>query len=204
MDKSLQVSWIYDKIAEPYAREFLTPSEHIEKFLALLPENAKILDVGCGVGVDAHYMMSEGFQVTGIDLSKEMITLAEQKYPQIDFRNQDIRELDYREMTFDGIVASYSLIHIPKKDILELLKNFYLLLKHNGKIYISLQGGISGEIYVREPFKPDEELFLNIVTFQEIKKLLRKAGFSIVKNFERPSRSKVEFDFTKLFIIAKK
>lgn len=204
MDKSKQASLVYDKIAEPYAKEFSKPSEYIDEFLALLPKNVKILDVSCGIGVDASYMVSEGFEVIGVDLSKEMVKLAKQKFPQIDFRQQDIRELDFPPNSFDGILASYSLIHIPKKDVPALLKKLHQILKKGGAIYIALQGGKSEEIFVDEPFKPDEKLFLNIISFDEIKNLLVNSKFSIVKKYERQPKSKWELNFTKLFVIAKK
>ena len=204
MDKSKQASSVYDKIAEPYAKEFSKPSEYIEEFLALLPKNAKILDVGCGVGVDAGFMASKGFEIIGVDLSKEMLNIARQKFPQIDFKQQDIRELDFPPNSFDGILASCSLIHIPKKDVPSLIKKFKKILKKDGAIYIALQGGKSEEIFVDEPFKPDEKLFLNIISFDEIKNLLVKNGFSIVKHYEREPKSKEELNYTKLYVIAKK
>ncbi len=204
MDKSKQASSVYDKIAEPYAKEFSKPSEYIEEFLALLPKNAKILDVGCGVGVDAGFMKSEGFEIIGIDLSKEMLNIARQKFPQIEFKQQDIRELDFPPNFFDGILASCSLIHIPKKDVPSLIKKFHQIIKKDGAIYIALQGGKSEEIFVDEPFKPDEKLFLNIISFDEIKNLLVKNGFSIVKHYEREPKSKEELNYTKLYVIAKK
>ncbi|MBU1198900.1 MAG: class I SAM-dependent methyltransferase [Nanoarchaeota archaeon] len=204
MDKSEQASSVYDKIAEPYAKEFSKPSEHIEEFLDLLPKKAKIIDVGCGVGVDAGFMASKGFKVIGIDLSKEMLNIARQKYPQLDFRQQDIRKLDFPSNLFDGIFASCSLIHIPKNDVFALLENFHHLLKKEGVIYISLQGGKSEEVFVDELFKPDEKIFLNIISFDEIKDLLVKNGFSIVKKYEREPKSKNELNYTKLYVMAKK
>jgi len=204
MDKSKQASSVYDKIAEPYAKEFSKPSGHINEFLALLPKNAKILDVGCGVGVDSGYMVSEGFEVIGVDLSKEMLKLGKQKFPKIEFRHGDIRKLDFPPNSFDGILASCSLIHIPKKDVPALIKKFHQILKKDGAIYFALQGGKSEEIFVDEPFKPDEKIFLNIMSFYEIKNLLVNAGFSIVKKYERPPKSKEELNFTKLFVFARK
>ncbi len=204
MDKSKQASSVYDKIAEPYAKEFSKPSEYIEEFLVLLPKNAKILDVGCGVGVDAGFMASEGFEIIGIDLSKEMLNIARQKFPQINFRQQDIRRLDFPPDSFDGILASCSLIHIPKHDVPVLLEKFHQILKKDGAIYIALQGGKSEEIFIDEPFKPDEKLFLNIISFDEIKNLFVKHGFSIVKKYEREPKPKEELNYTKLYVIAKK
>lgn len=145
MAKSKQASSVYDKIAKPYAKEFSKPSEYIDDFLAQLHKNGKIFDVGCGVGVDSGYMVSRGFEVIGIDLSKEMLNIARQKFPQIDFRQLDIRELDFPPQFLDGILASYSLIHIPKKDVPDLLKKFHRILKKDGAIYIALQEGKSEE-----------------------------------------------------------
>jgi ubiquinone/menaquinone biosynthesis C-methylase UbiE len=203
MDKSKQASSVYDKIAKPYAEEFSNPSEYLNEFLDLLPKNAKILDVGCGVGVDSGFVKSKGFEVIGLDLSKEMINIARQKFPQLDFRQQDIRELDFPSNSFDGIIASCSLIHIPKNDVPALVEKFFQILNKNGSIYIALQGGKSEEIFIDEPFKPDEKLFLNIISFEEIKNLLVKNGFSIMKHYEREPKSKEELNYTKLYVIAK-
>ncbi|OGI12482.1 hypothetical protein A3K64_04185 [Candidatus Micrarchaeota archaeon RBG_16_36_9] len=204
MDKSKQASLLYDKIAELYSREFSTPSEYIDEFLELIPGNGKILDAGCGPGVDSGYMKARGFEVLGVDLSEEMLKIAKQKFPKIHFELADLRALKLKPNSFDGILASCSLIHIPKKDIIPTLQNFNKFLKRDGKIYIALQAGKSGEIFINEPFKPDEKLFLNIISIDEIKDLLFKTGFSIVKKYERKPKSKEELNFTKLFIIAKK
>ena len=202
MDKSKQVSLVYDKIVESYVKEFSRPSDYIDNFLDLLPKNAKILDVGCGFGFDANFMTSRNFDVIGLDLSKEMSITAKQKFPKIDFRQQDIRELDFSLNSFDGIFASFSLIHLPKKDIPSLLKKFHQILKQNGILYISLQGGESEETFIDEPFKPDEKLFLNIMSFDEIKNLLTKNNFSIIEKYERKSKSN-EVNFFKLYVISK-
>jgi ubiquinone/menaquinone biosynthesis C-methylase UbiE len=132
-----------------------------------------------------------------------MINIARQKFPQLDFRQQDIRELDFPSNSFDGIIASCSLIHIPKNDVPALVEKFFQILNKNGSIYIALQGGKSEEIFIDVPFKPDEKLFLNIISFEEIKNLLVKNGFSIMKHYEREPKSKEELNYTKLYVIAK-
>lgn len=204
MDKSRQASLIYDKIAKPYSEKFSNPSDYIDEFLSLIPKNGKILDVGCGPGIDANYMVSKGFKVTGIDLSEKMLKLAKQKFPNINFKLSDIRKLDFLENSFDGIFASFSLIHIPKKDIPLTLKNLYKILKEGGVIYIAIQSGEPNEIYIREPLKSDERIFLNIISFNEISGLLIKSRFFVIKKFERKPKSETEFNFVKLFILAKK
>lgn len=204
MDNSNKAVEVYNKISNAYADEFTEPSEYIDEFLELLPKNGNILDVGCGVGVDSKYVSLKGFKVVGTDLSEKMLKIAKSNNLEIDFRLEDTRELDFEKGTFDGIIASCSLIHIPKADAPKTLENFSRILKTNGVIYISLQSGKSEEMFIDEPFKPDEKLFLNIVSLDEIQRLLDDIGFEILKKYERKAEKKEELDFTKLYIIAKR
>ncbi len=96
--------------------------------------------------------------------------------------------------------AFFSLIHIPKEDVPNILREFHQLLKKNGVVYIALHERKSKEIFIDEPLKPDEKLFLNICSYEEIKKLLVETGFT--KKYERKPKS--ELNLTKLFIIAMK
>lgn len=204
MGKSEESVLVYNKIAKIYAQKFRKPSDHIDDFLNLIVKNGKILDVGCGLGIDAGYMTSKGFKVIGIDLSKEMIKLAKQKFPKIDFRITDMRQLMFEPNSFDGIFVAYSLIHIPKKDVPATLKRLYKFLKPNSTVYFAVHEGKSQEIFMTEPLKPDERIFLNIFSSKEIKELIKKTGFSIIYEYQRKPKKKEEFNFTKLFILAKK
>lgn len=204
MDKGKQAVSVYDKIAEDYTKDSSKPSEYIDEFLRLVPKGGRVLDVGCGPGVDSGYMKAKGFEAVGIDLSKKMIDIAKRKFPQIEFQSGDFRELNFEPNSFDGILASFSLIHISKKDVPKTLKKFYRFLKVGGVIYVGLQAGKSMETFVVEPYKPDEKLFVNVFSYDEIKVLLVKEGFSVVKKYEREPMSKKELDFKKLVVIAKK
>lgn len=204
MDKSKEAVLVYDKIAESYANEFSNPSDYIDEFLNLLTKGGKILDVGCGVGVDANHMVSKGFNVIGIDLSDEMLKLAKRKFPNIKFEKLDMRELSFELESFHGIFVAFSLIHIPKKDVPEVLSKLYGFLKKEGLIYIAIQEGESQEISVTVPLKPNEKLFLNIYSSDEIKNLVKKADFSIINEYKRERKSKEELDFIKYFLLVKK
>jgi len=204
MDKSKGVTEVYDEIAKPYAKEFSRPSDYIDNFLGYVPTNGRILDLGCGPGFDSAYFVSKGFCVTGIDLSKEMLKLAKEKCPRGEFKLIDFRKIEFPTNCFDGIFASCSLIHIPKKDVLPTLKKFHKVLKKEGVIYISLQGGKPEEIFLDEPFKPVEKLFINVMNLDEIYALLKKSRFEIIKTSSRNPITEKELNFQKLFIIAKK
>jgi hypothetical protein len=77
------------------------------------------------------------------------------------------------------------------------------MLKPDGVVYFALQNGKSEEVFVEEPFKPDEKIFLNIISLDEIKNLLSCNGFKIIDKYSRLPKLK-EFKFTKLFLIVKK
>lgn len=154
-NQSKQTSEVYDEISASYATKFNEPSDNIDDFLKLIRKGGKILDAGCGPGVDVAYIASKGFDVIGIDLSGKMLEIAKKKNPRIYFKKADIRKLNFKPNTFDGIIASFSLIHIPKKDVNKTVDNFHKLLKPWGIIYIGIQEGKSQEIFLTEPLKPD-------------------------------------------------
>jgi ubiquinone/menaquinone biosynthesis C-methylase UbiE len=117
MDESEFSSLFFDQIAPEFAGGFSNPSEHLDEFLKNVPNNGSILDVACGVGTNADYMHSKDYRVIGIDLSRGMLKIARQRYPQLDFRLMDMRKMAFNESSFDGILASYALVNIPKRDI---------------------------------------------------------------------------------------
>jgi cyclopropane fatty-acyl-phospholipid synthase-like methyltransferase len=203
MDKKLNTSRVYDEISLKYLEAFPNPSEYIDSFLKLIPKNGRILDFGCGVGVDCNYIHSKGYNVEGIDISKGMLKIAKRNHQKILFHLKDIRDIE-GEKLYDGIVASCSLIHISKKEVPLILRKFNSLLKERGAIYLALQEGFSQELFVDEPFKPDDKLFLNIFSLSEIKRLLNSENFSVIEHHLREAKSKEELNYNKLFIIARK
>ena len=207
MDNSKSASLVYDKIVDQYAKSFHEPSDYIDEFLKYVPAQWKILDIGCWTGVDSNYMASLWFQITGIDLSSGMIKFAKKKYPHINFHIWDARKLSSSENLFNWILVACVLIHIPKKYMQQILCDFNSSLEKNWVIYIALQEWTSDEIFIKEPFNPDEKLFLNIISYDEIHGLLQKAWFAILHTFHtlRKSRkTKGELNYPKLYVIAKK
>ncbi len=195
---------LYKKIAEPYAQKFREPSDHIDSFLNRLPAGAGILDAGCGPGIDSAYMSRLGFSVTGLDFSHEMLAIARNNSPHTDFHESDLRQIDFPAGTFDGIIASYSLIHLEKKETPGVLEDFFVLLKKGGVLMLGLQTGPSEETYIDEPLHPGLQIFLNIYEPEEIITLLTQTGFQILEIFERESECPEELAFGKLCLIARK
>lgn len=131
----------YDKIAEKYQadRHIFHDTKELEELTSLLPRNAKVLDVGCGAGVPyIKFLVESGFDVTGIDFSESMLKLAGRNVPEAKFIKQDMTRLGFQNNSFDGITASYSIIHVPKERHSSLFQSFHRILKPNGMMLISV------------------------------------------------------------------
>ena len=205
LDKSLDSVRVYDLIAEDYAAEFSKPSIMMDEFLALLPSGGKLVDIGCGHGVDCANAHSKGFDIVGIDLSEQMLSIARRNHPNIDFRLADMRNLNLPHGEFDGAISSCSLIHVPKDDVPKTLRQIADLLKKGGLLYLwMLSSTDSQELFVDEPFRPGEKTFVNVVSIKEVNSLLADAGFEIIQQHEREQDQEGELGFTNLITFAKK
>ena len=194
----------YNEIAEDYLREFKSPSDHIDSFVKALPKNAKVLDLGCGPGMDTAYLTQHNFDVHAVDNSPKMIALAKKQTPQAKFETANMLKIEYPEAMYDGIIASYSFIHIPKENISELFKNLIKALKPNGLLFIGLQMGVSEEVEINEPFNPKLKIFLNIFSKAEVHQLLNENNLNILEEYERLSESEEELEYKKYSVLAQK
>ena len=125
----------YNSIANRYLAERTRDSADVRllnDLIERLPDNASVLDAGCGAGVPISLMLSERFKVTGVDFSEAQIELAKKLAPRADFICRDMTELDFPENSFDGICSYFAIIHIPREEHRSLLVNFHRMLKPNG------------------------------------------------------------------------
>lgn len=181
MDKSKFSVSTYNKIAEKYTDIYfndLSDKPIIDRFLSLLPSNAKILDIGCGPGNFTNYILKKNFHIEGIDLSTEMIKIATKKVPKCKFELMDMRKLKFPANNFDGLLLAYSLINIPSEEIPNTLKGFYRVLKSKGIMLIIAQNGEPDQI-IDEPLQKGEKIFTNFFTVERLSKFLKDAGFQI-------------------------
>lgn len=138
IDKTLKY---YNKNAQSFASGTVSVkfTEVQDKFLEKLNPDAYILDFGCGAGRDTKYFLSRGYQVDAIDGSEQLCRIASE-YTGIKVRQMLFQELDEKEK-YDGIWACASILHLPKKQLREVLENMYAALKSEGWIYISFKYG---------------------------------------------------------------
>ena len=141
MDYKKTVKEGYNTIANRYLSERTRDSEDVRllsEFMDRLPANAKVLDAGCGAGVPISQMLSERFQVTGVDFSEAQVALAKKNVPNAVFLCEDMTKLAFPAASFDGITSYYAIIHIPREEHEPLLQNFHRMLKPGGLALLCL------------------------------------------------------------------
>ena len=137
-----------------------------------------------GGGYITNYLHQKGLNSIGIDFSSNMIEIAKQEHPNVEFRNINIVDLDnyLEENSVDGIVAIYSLYFIPRKYIDKTLNAISRVLKNGGKLLMVSQKG-NGEQYLEDTLTPEDvgakPLFVNLYQKEELVRLLEKHGFII-------------------------
>ena len=115
-----------------------------ERFLQRLRRNASILDFGCGSGRDTRFFLEKGYHVTATDGSAEICRLAS-AFTGIEVKQMLFQELDETNI-YDGIWACSSILHLPKNELLSVMRKMCAALKDAGIIYTSFKyGDFEGE-----------------------------------------------------------
>ncbi len=96
-----------------------------------------ILDLGCGTGDLTEEIFLSGAKIIGVDNSAEMIESAKFKFPAVEFRQMDAKELKF-DFQFDAIFSNAVLHWIPEKE--KVIEKMNLLLKNNGRIVLEFGG----------------------------------------------------------------
>ena len=132
----------YNKNAEEFHGRTidLDVSKNCLKFISYLPEQAHILDAGCGTGRDALFFIDHNYHVSAFDAAQEMVKLASLTTG-IDVKQQMFQDFSGYKC-YDGIWANASLLHIPHDEIRGILTHLHQALKHNGILYASFKYGV--------------------------------------------------------------
>ena len=115
-----------------------------QPFLENLPKGKQaILDVGCGSGRDSVFFANQGFDVTAIDGSQNLIDLAKETDNRVNWQCMTFEEIDAQNWQnhFTGIWACASLLHVPFDDLSKILNDLLSCLRPTGILYASFKYG---------------------------------------------------------------
>ena len=115
---------------------------HVRREVAQLPDpegEANILDLACGTGNQSIAFAKAGFDVTGVDLSPDMLSVARKKVRQgyrLRFVQEDATKLPYEDSHFDASSISFGLHDMPTDIGIAVLHEMVRVTKTGGKIVI--------------------------------------------------------------------
>lgn len=110
-----------------------------DAFARHVPAGGRILDLGCGSGRDTRAFLSRGYQVVAVDGSEELCTIA-RRVSGADVVHATFEEFE-PEGRFDGVWACSSLLHVPKGELVPLIKKYADHLRPGGVFYLSFKYG---------------------------------------------------------------
>ncbi|WP_409235767.1 class I SAM-dependent DNA methyltransferase [Streptomyces sp. PA5.6] len=140
----------YDTVAASYAdqvRNLLEETPEERAVLGLFADlvssrgGGSVADVGCGPGRITAHLRQLGVDAFGIDLSPRMIEVARRDHPGLRFDLGSMTDLDLGDGSMAGLVAWYSLIHIPDTEIGTVFKHFHRVLQPGGPLLLSFHVG---------------------------------------------------------------
>ncbi|ROO88694.1 methyltransferase family protein [Actinocorallia herbida] len=136
----------YDGIAETYAtcyRDSLATRPLDRGFIAafadLVRGRGPVLDAGCGPGHGTEHLRRLGLDVAGVDLAPRMVELARRGYPEIAFERASLTRLPHADGAFAGVMAWYSLIHLPPASMPVALAELRRVLAPGGHLVLAFQ-----------------------------------------------------------------
>ncbi|MBS6601949.1 MAG: class I SAM-dependent methyltransferase [Clostridium sp.] len=130
--------------------------------LKYLKKGDYILDLGCGSGRDSKAFLEKGFKVVSVDGSEKLCNIASS------YIGQEVIFTTFQnfksDIKFNGIWACASLLHLPYKDLKEVIKNLRNNLKEEGYFYLSFKyGEFEGERNGRYFTNMTEKKFRNLI-----------------------------------------
>lgn len=195
----------YDAVAARYAELFSNALESLPLERALLAAFAELVqahnrgpvaDIGCGPGHVTAHVSALGPAAFGIDLSSEMVALARRAHPDLRFDVGSMAALDLAVGVLGGILALYSTIHTPPRELPAVFTEFERVLSPGGHL---LLGFFAGDDPLPQEF--DHKVTLAYRWSPDrLAELLRQAGFAEVGRLRREPREGERFHQAHLLV----
>lgn len=152
-------------------------------FKKLLPIG-KIIDVGCGMGRDAGPLVKLGFDYFGVDISDNIIQVAQKQNPKLHFDIASIYNLSQVKDRFDGFIIQAVLVHLPKDRLKKALDNVHSVLKPGAIGWITIKEGVGeGEVIDKRISGKDNKRYWSFFGFEEFKNVLLKNRFELIDSY---------------------
>ena len=108
-----------------------------------------VADIGCGPGRITGHLHGLGRDALGVDLSPAMIDIARQDHPGLRFEVGSMTDLDLADGSVTGLLAWFSLIHVPDDQVPTVLGEFLRVLRPGGPLLLGFHAGEGDDLKTR-------------------------------------------------------
>ncbi|MBI4022555.1 class I SAM-dependent methyltransferase [Candidatus Berkelbacteria bacterium] len=150
--EELQTIETYNQHARAWADQHNTADywqTEFDQFQELLPKG-RVVEFGAAHGRDAAQLAARGYDYLGTDVATELLAVAAERLPALEFRTMSLYELELPDQAFDGFWASAVLLHIPRSKLAQALREMHRVLRPGGIGFLSVKQGV-GEEMVTDP-----------------------------------------------------
>ncbi len=182
---------VFGKYAKVYQDKFMDVDLYKDTFdlfcAQIEKKNANILDVACGPGNIVKYLLSKrpDFKILGVDLSSEMVALAEANNPTARFRVMDCRKIDLLAEKYDAVICGFGLPYLSKEEAIQFIEHVSGLLEQNGVFCFSTMEGDYSQSGFKAPSSGGAlKAFIHYHQADYLMATLEKYGFKII-NLQR-------------------
>jgi len=151
----------------------------LESLLALLPDDARVVELGCGNGTRETRELAARARLTGVDLSEEQLRRARERVPSATFVRGDLTTIEFDEASLDAVAAFYVFNHVPRELLPGVFLRIHRWLKPGGHFLASLGASDLDDWHGEWLGVP---MFFSGHDPEMNRRLLRDAGFALVRD----------------------
>jgi len=199
----------YDSAAKAYAEHLFNELDGkpldrhlLNRFAESLKGKGLVADLGCGPGHIAKYLHNAGLEICGIDISPEMIRIATEMCPEVQFTVGDMLSLDIREGSLAGIVAFYSIVHFDSSQLATALSECRRVMKDGALILMAFHVG-DEVIHVDDLFERPVNLDFRFHQPASVMNALRSQRFTVIESTEREPYEGAEHQSRRSYLLAR-
>jgi SAM-dependent methyltransferase len=150
----------------------------LDRLLERLPERPEVLELGSGAGVRSTRVLAERGRLVGIDVSAEQVRRARERVPGVEFHIGDYLEVEFPRASFDGVVAFYTLTHVPRSELSALLARVARWLRPGGH-FLATFGTVDHDDVIQDEWL-GVPMFFSGMTPAQNAAIVRAVGLEVV------------------------
>lgn len=186
------------------------PAQEVVKFVEQYRDRLglKILDVGSGAGRNLVYLARQGFEATGIDISKKGVELTKQQVQQEKLKGSvvvgDIQKLPFKDASFDSAISRRVLDYNNSAGVETKMQEMARVIRSNGLLFLTVrsvhQPAKQNEVFIEENqwhgktytvnSGSEQGAFQHYFTEDEVRDFAKSTGFVVEELREIIARRK--------------